>query len=113
MYTLKHIHTQYQNVHLSLALLNLTLIAADSDCLSPHTQYCNGGDLADYLQGKHHTNLSDTHTRTHRLFIKTKLLMPQGRTSHVTAAITSVGVGLCACDQIVHLLFMRDGWLVK
>ena len=67
MYTLKHIHTQYQNVHLSLALLNLTLIAADSDCLSPHTQYCNGGDLADYLQGKHHTNLFATHTHTHAL----------------------------------------------
>ena len=27
-----------------------------------HTQYCNGGDLADYLQGKHQTNLSHTHT---------------------------------------------------
>uniref|UniRef100_A0A8C4EXE6 non-specific serine/threonine protein kinase n=1 Tax=Dicentrarchus labrax TaxID=13489 RepID=A0A8C4EXE6_DICLA len=28
------------------------LIVADSGCFSPHAQYCNGGDLADYLQAK-------------------------------------------------------------
>uniref|UniRef100_A0A3Q3RLN9 non-specific serine/threonine protein kinase n=1 Tax=Mastacembelus armatus TaxID=205130 RepID=A0A3Q3RLN9_9TELE len=28
------------------------LIVADSNCLFPYTQYCNGGDLADYLQAK-------------------------------------------------------------
>lgn len=34
-------------------LLKLNVIVADGVCLSLHTQYCNGGDLADYLQGKH------------------------------------------------------------
>lgn len=40
-------------------LLKLNVIVADGVCLSLHTQYCNGGDLADYLQGKH---LSAPHT---------------------------------------------------
>uniref|UniRef100_A0A3B4H791 non-specific serine/threonine protein kinase n=1 Tax=Pundamilia nyererei TaxID=303518 RepID=A0A3B4H791_9CICH len=33
-------------------LLKLNVIVADGVCLSLHTQYCNGGDLADYLQAK-------------------------------------------------------------
>lgn len=44
-------------------LVNLTVIVADGTFVFP--QYCNGGDLADYLQGKRCCNMK----HTLRLFI--------------------------------------------
>ena len=71
--------------------------------LSP--QYCNGGDLADYLQGKHQANLSatatstpsPTHSLTHSqrvLFIKTKQLVRYTMTEGVCVRFL---VCVCGC----------------
>ena len=57
----RHTHSLTHSLTRSLTL---NVIFANSICLSHLTQYCNGGDLADYLQGKHHTNLCDTCAHT-------------------------------------------------
>lgn len=83
----------HQIVLLILTLLKLDLIVADRDYLCPHTQYCNGGDLADYLQGKHHTNLSATRAHTHTQIIghQNKVTNATEEQIHVTVAILNVG----------------------
>lgn len=68
-------------------------------------QYCNGGDLADYLQGKHCSNLKHAPRR----FIMIKLLVLQERWRRVTGP----GMAAYRCVLTPKILFCTcvDEWL--